>query len=160
MQIPHNAYVLVADGRKLLFFRNEGDADYPKLEVEMEREQENPKDSDQGTDQPGRTFSGAQGGDPRSGGLGATAGAGRSAYSETDFHQLEEDRFAHEAADMLKKKALANAFEQLIVVAPPKTLGELRKHYHKEVESRIAGEVAKDLTNMPVAEIEKILQAQ
>jgi len=160
MQIPHNAYVLIADGRKLLFFRNEGDADYPKLEVEMEREQSNPKDSDQGTDQPGRTFSGAQGGDPRSGGLGATVGAARSAYSETDFHQLEEDRFAHEAADMLRKKALANEFEQLIIVAPPKTLGELRKHYHKEVESRIAGEVAKDLTNMPVTEIEKVLQAQ
>jgi protein required for attachment to host cells len=159
MQIPHNAHVLVADGRKLLFFRNEGDAEYPKLEVQSQREEQNPKDSDQGTDQPGRTFSGAQGGDPRSGGLGATVGAGRSAYSETDFHQLQEDRFAHEAADMLKKKALANEFEQLIVVAPPKTLGELRKHYHKEVEQRIAGEIAKDLTNMPVEEIEKLIQS-
>jgi protein required for attachment to host cells len=159
MQIPHNAHVLVADGRKLLFFRNEGDAEYPKLEVQSQREEQNPKDSDQGTDQPGRTFSGAQGGDPRSGGLGATVGAGRSAYSETDFHQLQEDRFAHEAADMLKKKALANEFEQLIVVAPPKTLGELRKHYHKEVETRIAGEIAKDLTNMPVQEIEKLIQS-
>ncbi len=160
MQIPHNAHVLVADGRKMLFFRNEGDADYPKLEVESHREEHNPKASDQGTDQPGRAFSGAQGGDPRSGGLGATVGAGRSAYSDTDFHQLQEDRFAHEAAEMLKKRALANQIEKLIIVAPPKTLGELRKHYHKEVEARIAGEVAKDLTNMPVPEIEKVLQAE
>lgn len=160
MQIPHNAYVLVADGRKMLFFRNEGDADYPKLEVEAQREEENPKASEQGTDEPGRTFSGAQGGDPRSGGLGATVGTAHSAYSETDFHQLQEDRFAADTAEMLKKKALANEYEQLIIVAPPRTLGELRKHYHKEVESRIAGEVAKDLTNMPVPEIEKLLQAQ
>ena len=159
MQIPHNAYVLVADGSKLLFFRNEGDADYPKLEVEMEREEENPKDSDQGRSEPGRTFSSNRG-DPRSGGYGSTVGAARSAYSETDFHQLQKDNFAHETAEMLKKKALANAFDKLIVVAPPRTLGELRKHYHKEVEARIAGEVAKDLTNMPVAEIEKLLQAQ
>ncbi len=159
MQIPHNAYVLVADGTKLLFFRNEGDADYPKLEVELEREEEDPKDSEQGRSEPGRTFSSNRG-DPRNGGYGATMGAARSAYSETDFHQLQKDNFAHEAARMLKEKALANAFEQLIIVAPPATLGELRKHYHKEVESRIAGEVAKDLTNMPVAEIEKILQAQ
>jgi protein required for attachment to host cells len=159
MQIPHNAHVLVADGRKMLFFRNEGDAEYLKLEVEAHREEENPKASDQGTDEPGRTFSGAQGGDPRSGGLGATVGAAHSAYSETDFHQLQEDRFAAEAAEMLKERALANRFEKLIVVAPPKTLGELRKHYHKEVEARIAGEVAKDLTNMPVPEIEKILQS-
>jgi protein required for attachment to host cells len=112
-----------------------------------------------GRSEPGRTFSSNRG-DPRTGGYGSTVGAARSAYSETDFHQLQKDNFAHEAADMLKKKALANEFDKLIVVAPPKTLGELRKHYHKEVEARIAGEVAKDLTNMPVAEIEKILQAQ
>ena len=159
MQIPHNAYVLVADGTKMLFFRNEGDADFPKLEVEAERQQDDPKDSDQGRSEPGRTFSSNRG-DPRTGGYGSTVGAARSAYSETDFHQLQKDNFAHEAADMLKKKALANEFEKLIIVAPPATLGELRKHYHKEVEARLAGEVAKDLTNMPVAEIEKILQAQ
>jgi protein required for attachment to host cells len=159
MQIPHNAYVLVADGTKMLFFRNEGDADYPKLEVELQREEEDPKDSDQGRSEPGRTFSSNRG-DPRTGGYGSTVGAARSAYSETDFHQLQKDNFAHEAADMLKKKALANEYEKLIIVAPPATLGELRKHYHKEVEARIAGEVAKDLTNMPVTEIEKILQAQ
>jgi protein required for attachment to host cells len=151
--------VLVADGTKMLFFRNEGDADYPKLEVELQREEEDPKDSDQGRSEPGRTFSSNRG-DPRTGGYGSTVGAARSAYSETDFHQLQKDNFAHEAADMLKKKALANEYEKLIIVAPPATLGELRKHYHKEVEARIAGEVAKDLTNMPVTEIEKILQAQ
>jgi len=159
MQIPHNAYVLVADGTKMLFFRNEGDADYPKLEVEAEREEENPKDSDQGTDSPGRTFSSAVG-DPRTGGYGATIGAGRSAYEDTDFHQLQEDRFAAEAAELLKERALRNDFDSLVVVAPPKTLGELRKHYHKEVEKRLAGEVAKDLTNLPVDQIERILQEQ
>lgn len=158
MQIPYNAHVLVADGRKLLFFRNEGDSEFPKLAVEAHREEENPKDAEQGTDQPGRTFSGAQGGDPRAGGLGATVGAARSAYSETDFHELQEDRFAADAAELLRKKALAHEIEHLIVVAPPKTLGELRKHYHKEVEARLAGELAKDLTNMPVPEIEKALQ--
>jgi protein required for attachment to host cells len=157
MQVPHNAYVLVADGTKMLFFRNEGDADFPKLEVEEQREEEDPKDSDQGRSEPGRTFSSNRG-DPRTGGYGSTVGAARSAYSETDFHQQQKDNFAHDAAEMLKKKALANEFDKLIVVAPAKTLGELRKHYHKEVEARLAGEIAKDLTNMPVVEIERLLQ--
>jgi protein required for attachment to host cells len=146
MQVPHNTFVVVADGKKMLFFRNEGDADYPKLEVERKREQEDLKDAEMKTDEPGRTFD-------------ASGGAGRSSYEETDFHQLEEDRFAHETADMLKRWALRNDFESLIVVAPPRTLGELRKHYHKEVEKRLAGEIAKDLTGHPVPEIEKILQA-
>ena len=146
MQVPHNTFVVVADGKKMLLLRNEGDAEYPKLEVERKREQEGLSDEEMKTSEPGRTFD-------------ASGGAGRSAYEEVDFHQLEEDRFAHETAEMLKRWALRNDFDSLIVVAPPRTLGELRKHYHKEVEKRLTGEIAKDLTGHPVAEIEKILQA-
>ena len=146
MQVPHKSFVVVADGKKMLFFRNEGDSQFPKLQVERKREQENPADRDQKTDTAGRAPSGS-------------GGAGHSTYQEVDFHQLEEDRFAAETAELLKKRALRNDFESLIIVAPPKTLGELRKHYHKEVEKRLAGEIAKDLTGHPVNEIEKILQS-
>jgi protein required for attachment to host cells len=158
MRVPHNSRILVADGRKMLFFRNEGDGEFPNLEVEGKRVDDNPPDREQGTDQPGRTFSAA--GSPRTG-AGVNMGANnRSAYAETDFHQLEEDRFAAEAAELLKQRALRNEFEALVVVAPPKTLGELRKHYHKEVEKRVLAEIPKDLTNLPVEEIERILQAE
>jgi protein required for attachment to host cells len=156
MRVPHNSFIVVADGEKALFFRNQGDADFPNLTVERKREQENPADRDQGTDEPGRTFSSNRG-DPRTGGYGTTMGTARSAYEETDFHQLQEDRFAAETADFLRARALRNEFDSLIVVAPPRTLGELRKHYHKEVEKRLTGEVPKDLTGHPVKEIEKIL---
>jgi protein required for attachment to host cells len=145
MQIPHNSVILVADGRKSLFFRNEGDGDFPNLVVEDEQEQPDLKDRDLKSDGPGRTFS--------------SVGAGRSAYEETDFHQQEEDRFAAATAEMLKDWAQRNESDGLVVVAPPRTLGELRKHYHKEVEKRLVAEVAKDLVNTPVPEIEKILQA-
>jgi protein required for attachment to host cells len=158
MRIPHNSCVLVADGRKMLFFRNEGDGEFPNLEVERKRVDDNPYDRDQGTDTAGRTFSSA--GTPRDGSAVSLGANNRSAYQETDFHQLEENRFAAEAAEMLKTRALRNDFESLVVVAPPKTLGELRKHYHKEVEKRLAAEVPKDLTNMPVEEIERVLQSQ
>ena len=158
MRVPHNSCVLVADGRKMLFFRNEGDGEFPNLAVERKRVDDNPADREQGTDQPGRAFASA--GSPRTGGAVSAGAHNRSAYEETDFHQLEEDRFAAEAADLLNRRALRNDFDSLVVVAPPKTLGELRKHYHKEVEKRLAAEVAKDLTNTPVEEIERILQAQ
>ena len=146
MQVPHNSFVVVADGKKMLFFRNEGDSEFPKLEVERKRETAGAPDRDQKTDSPGRAFS--------------SVGSGRSAFEEVDFHQLEDDRFAAETAELLKQRALRNDFESLIIVAPPRTLGELRKHYHKEVEKRLAGEVAKDLTGHPVSEIEKILQSE
>ena len=152
MQIPHDGYVLVADGQKMLFFRNEGDGAFPNLKVVSAAEQPDLKTREQGTDEPGRSAAGVA-----ARGAGMSAKAGRSAYSETDFHTLEEQRFAADAADMLKERALANEFESLLIVAPPPTLGELRKHYHKEVERRLVGEIPKDLTNHPVDEIEKII---
>ncbi len=145
MHLPHNAAVLVADGRKMLFLRNEGDDAYPKLVVEHAEEQANPKDSDQKSDAPGLSFS--------------SAGSGRNTMDEVDFHQQEEDRFAADAADILKRRALANEFESLIVIAPPRTLGELRKHYHGSVSARITGEIHKDLTGHPTADIESAIKA-
>jgi len=143
MQVPHDAVVLVADGRKLLLLRNEGDAVHPNLQVERKTEQENPANTEQASDSPGRSFQ--------------SVGSRRSAYEETDFHQLEEDRFAADAAALLKDRALRNDYESLIIIAPPRTLGEMRKHYHKEVSDRLKAELAKDLTGHPIAEIEQAL---
>lgn len=149
MQVPHDAVVVVADGRKMLFLRNEGDAAYPNLQVEKKVvDKHNPSHNDQATD--------------LAGGASSTRGGGQwggGSMGEVDFHQLEEDRFAAETAELLKKRALANDFESLIIVAPPKTLGELRKHYHKEVSNRLKGEIDKDFTGHPIADIEKALQA-
>ncbi|MBY9064609.1 host attachment family protein [Sphingomonas yunnanensis] len=166
MQVPHDSVVLVADGRKLLFLRNEGDDVHPNLTVEHAEERVNPANRDQKTDAAGgssSTQSGAgaprvaQGGSGHARGGGAQFAPSRGSMEETDFHQLEEDRFAADAADLLKRRALANDFESLIVVAPPKTLGELRKHYHKEVSQRLTGELSKDLTGHTIPDIEQAL---
>jgi protein required for attachment to host cells len=145
MEVKHNAVVMVADGRKMLFLRNEGDSEYPNLVVETAEEHVNPADRDQKTDAPGTAFSGT--------------GPSRSSMGEVDFHAQEEERFAAEAAALLKTRALAHEFESLIIVAPPKTLGEMRKHLHREVSDRLVGEIAKDLVNRPIPEIEKALTA-
>lgn len=149
MRIPHDACVLVADGRKMLFFRNEGDANAPNLIVEDQQQQANPADRHQKTDAAG------QAGSLRGGNFAQGGGS----MGETDYHQQAEDRFAADAAELLRKRALANEFEALIVVAPPKTLGEMRKHYHKTVSDRLTGELDKDLTGHPVDQIEKLISA-
>jgi protein required for attachment to host cells len=138
MQISHNAVVLVVDGRKMLFLRNEGDAAHPNLVVENAVEQVNPSDGAQKTDLAGRSSS--------------SVGGGQNSMQEVD-------RFAADTADLLKRRALANDFESLIIIAPPRTLGELRKHYHKEVSARLTAELDKDLTGHPIDRIEAALQA-
>lgn len=142
MRVPHEARVLVADGAKMLFFRNEGDSDYPDLKIITGTEQADDKDRE-----------------IKSGPAGRDAGPnGRaSAMGEADFHDQAEQRFLADAADLINRGAIAGDYEQLIVVAPPRALGELRKHYHAAVESRLIEEVAKDLTNYPVDQIEQIL---
>jgi protein required for attachment to host cells len=166
VQLSHNTVVLVADGRKMLLLRNEGDGEYPNLVVEKAEEHASPRDIDQKTDKAGRASStqgganapaGAVGGDGHAGGGGAGFAPSRGTMGEADYHQIEEDRFAGEVADLLKRRALANEFEKLIVVAPPRALGELRKHYHKEVESRLVGEIDKDLTGHTLPDIEAAL---
>ena len=148
MRVPHNAFILVADGRKMLFLRNEGDAEYPNLQVQKKViDKHNPDHNEQATD-----LAGGAAGTRKA---GAQWGAGN--MEEVDFHQLEEDRFAAETAGLLKDWAVRGEFESLIVVAPPRTLGELRKHYHKEVSDRLAGEIDKDLTGHSVPQIEEAL---
>jgi len=143
MQIDNDALVMVVDGAKMLLFRNKGDAEYPNLEVEEALTHEDEATREQGSSAPGRNA--------------APGGSRRGAFEQTDFHQQSEDRFAAEAAAMLNRRALANDFEKLIIVAPPNTLGELRKHYHKDVAARLILEVDKDLTDHTLPSIEKIL---
>jgi protein required for attachment to host cells len=126
----------------MLLFRNKGDRTVPNLEAETVKLQDNPYDRDQSTDVSGRAPS---------------ITGGQATMGKTDYHEQEEMRFAIEATDLLKRRALANDFEKLIIVAPPTALGEMRKHYHKEVQSRLVGEIAKDLANHPVPEIERII---
>lgn len=145
MRIAHDALVLVADGRKSLFLRNEGDDEFLNLVVDDQRAHTDLKDRELKSDAPGRSFS--------------SVGARRSAVEETDYHQQEEDRFAADTAALLAKRAQANGFEQLIIVAPPRTLGELRQHYDKAVEAKIVAEVDKDLVNHPIDKLEAVLKA-
>jgi len=143
--VPHNALVLVGDGQKALFLRNKGHAQHVQLVVEQVLERDNPPTREQGTDRPGRS--------------NASVGVARSAMEETDWHQLAEERFAGELADALYRHAHANRFEKLVIVAPPKVLGNLRKALHAEVIARVAAEIPKELTSHPVAEIERLVAA-
>jgi protein required for attachment to host cells len=49
--------------------------------------------------------------------------------------------------------ALDGSLERLFVIADPRTLGELRKHFHPNLQAKIVGELAKDLTDHSVNDI-------
>ena len=143
MPLPHDALVLVADGRKMLFFRNHGDENQIDLRTEAHDARTERKDREIKTDAPGT--------------VKQSAGYGRSTYEEADFQQQEEDRWIKDAADELKARALRNDFEALAIVAPPKALGVLKKCLHKEVEKRVVCTVNKEMSGRPIPDIEALL---
>jgi protein required for attachment to host cells len=132
MRVPQNALVAIANGERFVLMRNVGHPLEPKLQPVRELDLELTNFS-----------AGARHHDP----------AGQRAGS-TDVDEL-----AHGAAiaEWLNARALDNDLEQLVIAADPKTLGEIRRHCHKELEARIVGELAKDLTNSPIAAIEQAI---
>jgi protein required for attachment to host cells len=144
LKIPHNGFVFVGDGRKALFLRNEGDEKFPNLKTESVFEDENRLTHEQGSERPGRVSKALDSGQ-------------RSAVETVDWHQIEEHRFARKVAATMEEVMRARKVPALVVVAPPKTLADLRGAFHADVQARIIAEINKDLTKHPVNEIEKHL---
>lgn len=89
----------------------------------------------------------------------SSVGPGRSAIeAHSDPHRQLKMKFAHLLADVLARSLEQNAYDRLIIVASPVTLGDLRSAISDHVKAKIAGEVAQDLTKMPNAEVGKHLK--
>jgi len=140
--IPHDAFVFVGDGRKALFLRNAGDEKFANFVTERVLVDENPSTHDQGTDRPGRGFASAK-------------TTRRSAMEATDWHEIEEHRFAQRVSDALEHLVRERAAPALVIAAPPRTLADLRNALHADVKARIVLEINKDFTKHPVWEIER-----
>ncbi|GAB1716796.1 MAG: hypothetical protein NTAFB05_18380 [Nitrobacter sp.] len=143
-RIPRDALVFVGDGRKALFLRNAGDALSLDLKTEKVFEDTNPMTREQGSDRPGRVI------EPSFPGR-------KSAVEQTDWHDIEEHRFARTVAEAMEQMVRTSKAKAVVVVAPPKTLADLRSAFHPEVKARIVAEINKDLTKHSVREIEKHL---
>jgi len=104
-KLPHDALVLIGDGRKALFLRNAGDEKFPDLRTERVFAEENPPTHEQGTDRPGRGVE--SGGTHR-----------RSSIEQTDWHHLEEHRFAERVAKALEDVVRTRHVPALLIAAP------------------------------------------
>ena len=69
----------------------------------------------------------------------------------------DEATFSKQIARKLYALAHQGAFDHLVLVADPETLGEMRPLLHQEVTAKIVLELAKTLVNSPIADIERSL---
>ena len=133
MLLPKGTMVAVADGEKFNLFRNTGDEAHPALTAMPEPEV-----------------------DSVNKGSGASH---QSSSGNPDDSQAAEDGFAGGIANLLNKRVLEGEISDLVIIAAPRTLGELRKSYHKKLSEVLRCEISKDLTGHGLHDIEKAITA-
>lgn len=139
-RIKHADWVIVCDGRKALFFENEGDAEFPIFNTREVLEHKLLPNREIAADRPGRTQE-----------MATTA---RSSIEPTDYHDIEETEFLSGVVKRLDELVAAGTIRHVTMVAPPRALGAIRKTYSPSLRAAIRAEVDQDLVKMPVAEIQ------
>ena len=139
-------WILVADGARARILKNDGPGKGIQQAVDAEFQTEHPRTSEMGTDRPGRTHE--------------SANSARHALEPTvDWHRFEKEKFAKEMAKILDQAGSTGAYDRLILVAPPKTLGDLRGALGDATRKKVSGEIDKDLTHVSVGEMPGRLDA-
>jgi len=130
MIIPTGTLIAIVDGEKLQLFENIGHADIKLKALSVGAIEER-----------------------------ASGASGRqSSGANPDNDTQAEDGFAVGVANAINARVLNGKVDNLLVIAAPKTLGQLRKGWHKQTESKLVGEIAKDLTGHSTEDIETAIQ--
>jgi protein required for attachment to host cells len=133
--IPAGTLVVVADGGSARVFTNVGDG--RTLQLKQHDELKIQDISAQGV---------------------SGQGPSGSMPQDMSISQLNEATFAKQLAGQLNEDALNNRYAHLVLIADPQTLGRIRPQLHKEVQSRLLADLAKDLTNAPLEDIQRALE--
>ena len=128
-RIPHNAFIVVADGVGARFFRNSG----KDFEIALVPD-----------------------GDLKPSNLENDGPSGHRPPESSD-QDTDEATFAKQLAHELYRRAHEAKFEALVLVADPRTLGRIRPLLHKEVQDRVVSEIHKTLTKASISELVKSL---
>jgi protein required for attachment to host cells len=138
MLIPHGAVFALVDGEKFELYRNSGNEAHPKLEsvpvpaVESTNHSAGTRDHDKVS-----RF-----------GFGAP---------KDKLDKMEERSHAIAVAEWLNQEVLQHRIKSLVIMADPRSLGEMRRRYHKELEKVLLREVDATMAGAtPEAIIEKL----
>lgn len=126
MLLPHSTVVVLIDGRKFELYQNTGNESEPVLSAMVA---------------------------PKLDSHNHSGGGHRSSPGNHADSQVAEDAHAIAAVEWLNREVLAHRIAGLVIIAASRTLGEMRRHYHKQTEGAVLHEIAKDLTGRQPTEI-------
>ena len=132
MRLPNNAHVAIVDGENFTVMRNTGQPLEPQLGH---------------AEKPDLSATNFSAGVKHQDDIGQQHG-------RTDLNELAHGAAA---AEWLNAKSIAGEISDVLVIADPKTLGEMRRHYHPELEKRLVGEIDKTLSGATSEQIAKTI---
>jgi len=133
MLLPHGAVIALVDGRRFELFRNAGQEAHPELTPLSVPH------LDEGNH---------------------SAASHRSSTGNHADSLVTEDSHAIAVAAWLNSQVLAHKIAHLVVIAPPRLLGEMRQHYHTRLRECLVGEVSKELCGRKGPEIVAALRGK
>ncbi|HET8936470.1 MAG TPA: host attachment protein [Polyangiales bacterium] len=129
---PKSTWFLIARRSGATIFSNHGRGTALSVVTEIENPDGKLQSSQMETDRPGRSFD--------------RAGYGRHGLaSDESAREHVEHVFAKRLADLLDKKRCENVYDQLVLVAGPRLLGELRSALSTATQRLVKLEVNKEI---------------
>ncbi len=145
MRLTAQTLLVLADGQKAMFLRNQGHNGQIRLEKLQTFTLENLASHELGWDRPGRAYS------------RYTNDSSRSAYEAPDPHEQGETRFLQDLARAIDGALASDGYQHVVLMAPPRALGILRQALSPATQQRVQEAVAKDYLKTPMVELEQML---
>jgi protein required for attachment to host cells len=141
-------WIVVADSARARFFTVSDDPAklVPARAADMVAPLNRRPTRDLKSDKPGRSYSSSR------------SGVRHAFEPPHDYRKIEKHRFSDAVAKALHEASENKAFDRLVLVAPRRSLGELRSLLSARVKKQISQEIAKDFTGETVARLWRQLQ--
>lgn len=139
MTRPHTVWIAIADGEHARFVQP-GAGNVLHTVSSVDSASAHLRSRDIGADRPGRSFESA-------------ASAHHAVGERHDLHRQEKDRFAQFVAEQLNKAAADDSFDELLLIAPPRVMAELRGGLNDAAVKKLVGMLEKDLVKTPDHEL-------
>lgn len=143
MRLKPRTLIVIADGQRSSFFRNDGADGQIQLAEVRRLSFDNAASHELGRARPGRTHD--------------SFSSSRSTYEQNDPHEQNEADFLALVANSIEEELKTGVYQDLVLIAPPSALGSLRNVMSKTIQDQISQEIGKDYTKTPLSDLEEIL---
>ncbi len=139
MARPLTLRIVIADGEHVRFVQPDVD-NVLRTIGSLDSASAHLRSRDIGTDRPGRSFE-------------SSGGAHHAVGPRHDLHELEKQRFVHLIGEQISAASERGEFDELLLVAPPRALSELREALNAATQVKLVGTLEKDLVKTPDHEL-------